>query len=650
MRTRTVLCLAFAVSLGLGLAFIFVRAPHPWGWEGFDDYRRYALTLARGETFPTLEVPWGYPAFLAVFYRAFGDRQWIPLVVQVVLNAAIPLMIFAAVRSRVGERDARAAAIVVAVLSFNTVYASTQTSDSIATFLFVATVVLFLRGHDKRRASWFAAAGVAAGAAMQVRPNMLLVPIWFGALAWLFARPRPSAGHLAAFVLASAAVLMPWIVRNARLTGRFIPASAHGGIQLWYGSLQAPPYFPNWFDNPRQIFGERTFPASQPDGREHVVSIGQPSRECGATAPRSVTLIYWTDRQPAPVTLPAKAWQRAGATFTIPPQPADTVIYYYADAVWPSPRGEVTRHTPFAGALDPLVHFVAADDLRDVDRHDDFVDLFDVVRLVRHIAWREPLAGQALLDLDKDGGISLKDLDVAVGLLHSSKLTPVAVPERGLVREIVRTPDAAALIFADGSSLTVPRAFSGSVLDLEFHGALARGVINSRRSFRSYALTEAQLPALRGFAYDPCLVLDAGIDTVFYRAQPQAQDRYARLALDDIRRAPAAFALGSARRLAGMFVTLGSESPDAAHQFGFSRVLYAAAAVVSIAVFALFVSGAVVAWRRGADVLLLVAAVLYVPVTICPFLTNARYSVSGQPFVLAFAAVALVAARDRVMR
>jgi hypothetical protein len=37
-----------------------------------------------------------------------------------------------------------------------------------------------------------------------------------------------------------------------------------------------------------------------------------------------------------------------------------------------------------------------------------------------------------------------------------------------------------------------------------------------------------------------------------------------------------------------------------------------------------------------------------VPVTIAPFLTNARYSLSGQPFVFAFVAIAIVAAYDRL--
>ena len=94
---------------------------------------------------------------------------------------------------------------------------------------------------------------------------------------------------------------------------------------------------------------------------------------------------------------------------------------------------------------------------------------------------------------------------------------------------------------------------------------------------------------------------------------------------------------------------MGSESRDAAHQFAGSRTLYLAGAVLSVTVFALFVSGLVVAaFQCGAAIVPLAAAVLYVPVTISPFLTNARYSLSGQPFVFAFVAIAIVAAYDRL--
>jgi len=60
---------ASLVTLAFGLFFVFVWAPHPWGREGFDHYHQLALTLAAGQPFPTMEVPWGYAYFAAFFYR-----------------------------------------------------------------------------------------------------------------------------------------------------------------------------------------------------------------------------------------------------------------------------------------------------------------------------------------------------------------------------------------------------------------------------------------------------------------------------------------------------------------------------------------------------------------------------------------------------
>ena len=57
--------LAAAIALALGLVFTFVWAPHPWGWNGIDSYQDLARSLARGEPFGTMKVPWGYAYFVA---------------------------------------------------------------------------------------------------------------------------------------------------------------------------------------------------------------------------------------------------------------------------------------------------------------------------------------------------------------------------------------------------------------------------------------------------------------------------------------------------------------------------------------------------------------------------------------------------------
>src|SRR5262245_30510804 len=129
LQSATTVYAACAVSLAIGLFFIFVWAPHPWSWEGFDHYHDLALTLAAGRAFPTLDVPWGYAYFLAFFYRLFGDRPAIPLTVQAAANATIPLLTYRFASGWLDRESAVAAAVLTGVLSFNTVYASTQSSD-----------------------------------------------------------------------------------------------------------------------------------------------------------------------------------------------------------------------------------------------------------------------------------------------------------------------------------------------------------------------------------------------------------------------------------------------------------------------------------------------------------------------------------------
>ncbi len=169
--------------------FIFVRAPHPWGWEGLDHYHDLGLLLARGESFPTTDVPWGYAYFLAPFYRLFGDRPWIPLVAQALLNGLLPWLVYAYARTEFDERTAGVAAVLTGIFSFNTVYASTQSSDSVCTVLFMAAIVTFVRGWRRNGSRWLALSGLLAGIAAQFRPNLLLVPLLMAGVL-VFAPPR----------------------------------------------------------------------------------------------------------------------------------------------------------------------------------------------------------------------------------------------------------------------------------------------------------------------------------------------------------------------------------------------------------------------------------------------------------------------------
>ena len=484
---------AAVICLCEGLFFIFVRAPHPYGWEGFDHYRDYALVLARGDAFPTLDRIWGYPYFLAGFYRLFGDRPWIPLVAQAALNALVPILLYNEVKQRLGSRVAAVTAVLAGACSFNTIYASTQSSDAVCTVLFVAALVAFGRAQRSPAAWRFAASGALAALALEFRPNLLLFPLCLVAVDLVTTGRRRAMRHVAAFLLVAVAIWLPWPIRNYRLTGRFIPATTHGAVQLWYGSLEVGSFFENWVDNPRAAFEASPFDYSSPDAGPLVVTAA--ALPAAARLPQQVTLTYWTDRDPRHVELSAAGTSGPQTTFMVPGQPPDTIVSYYVEAVWPSAGGVLTTRTPVPGAGDPLRHVVTANHLGDLDFHNEDLDVFDLVRLLRHLAWREPVPNQAALDLDGDGVLTRADLDRAAGIL-ASPAGFAGRPTPAVVADVRTTQDAVTLELTDDSSLTVPRVFGGRITDLDVDGRMAADIMRSRRSF-------ASLAALRSTSADP---------------------------------------------------------------------------------------------------------------------------------------------------
>ena len=298
--------LAALISLLLGLFFTFVWAPHPWTWEGIDQYHDLARALARGEGFKTTDVPWGYAYYVAFFYAAFGEHPWLPILGQVIANATMPLMLYAIVRPLAGRRTATLSALILGVFSFNTVYASTQISDAICSVLFLAAVLVFYRAHASRRVGWFAASGLLLGLAAQFRPNLLLLPVVAAASYLLLSaiRKADTAGAVArATVFAACGILpvVPWAVRNYQLAGVFLPTSSHGAIQLWYGSLQVGPYLENFSENPRTAFAQAPFEYTSLVDTPIILSID--SSGCPADVRERMALTYWTDRAPAPTTV-----------------------------------------------------------------------------------------------------------------------------------------------------------------------------------------------------------------------------------------------------------------------------------------------------------------------------------------------------------
>ena len=623
--TRTVHA-ACGLSLILGLTFIFVWAPHPWGWAGIDFYHVLAVELARGDAFSTTDVPWGYAYFVAFWYRLVGERLWVPLVAQVVANAAVPLLLYHLVVPLAGMRTAVLSALIVGVFSFNTVYASTQASDAICTVLFMAGLVSFARGCRTKRTMDFALAGLFAGLAPQFRPNLILLPaVAVGWYLWQSPRSWRSVRHMGVFLSVILVALAPWTIRNYRLTGLVIPTSTHGGEQLWYGSLQVGQHLESRSYNPRRVFEFAAFEYTSLIDTSVVISA-DPIDCIGRSRP-AVELVYWTDRD-AEQRRAAPKIVRGRLEFEVPGQPADTAVYYFFEGAWADTGDRVA--TPSQGALNPYVMFVSRDHLGDLDRHDAVLDIFDLTRLMRALAWDERLPVPGLLDLNRDGVTTRDDLAAVVGHLLL-RPAPVSV-------QFSASDSRAVLTLPDGSTLSVPRNFGGRQTDLDTDGVLAGTLVAMSRSFTGIAA--------RRIPSEPhlCPAVDnVRVNDVYYRKEPHRLNRYTALAFDNISREPINFALASGYRLFRMFIIRGTDDIGTAQQFSGSRWAYVAGQALSTAYFVVFIAGIVMAVRQRSAVLGLLVPILYVPLTLCVVLTNMRYTVTVQPLMFVFVAVAVVA-------
>ena len=643
---RPAVAAACLASLGLGLFFVFVWSPLPWGWKGIDLYYEIALSVAHGAPFPTMHLVWGYVYFLAFWYRVFGDHQWIPLCAQVLLNATIPLMLFHLVSITIGSRVGVVAAVLAGIFSFNTVYASTQASDSVCTVLVVAAMLCLALGDTRGRWTDFAAAGFITGLAYQFRPNMVLFPP-FVAVVFLFIRPRtrPAILNLGIFLSVFALAAAPWIVRNYRWSGLLVPASTHGGVQLWFGTLQSGRYEDSWIYNPRAAF---EFPPLDYTSVDEFPPIATATlAACPATANRRLDLVYWTSRDRTPHRLSTAPDPAGGiVTFEVPAQPTGTALYYYFESSAQLDGRRLSERTPAGGADSALMTVISQDHLSDLDVDRHVLDVFDIVRMIRFVYWNEPLPPGNRLDLDGDGAVTERDVRTAVAVLLHDRSTVLDAGDE--VRAIERGDALVTVSLQDGSAISVPRQWSGLVTDLPLTtvgvGSMAALVVSRSRPFD---LLRSVYAAPRAAA-DPCLsVADIGLNRVPYRRLPHELRRFTALALDNIRHDPFGYARASAHRALRVFVIEGSGDTRTAYQFNRAGLIYAAGRALSLVYLALAIAGLALAIVRGLPIAMLLLPIVFVPMTICFMLINARYSMTTQPFMFAFVAVALVSASDR---
>ena len=169
--------------------------------------------------------PPGYPLFLAALGGGEGERSENAVLLAQALLFGIGVWLLAlTVRRWWGPTPALGAAALYAVDPYSKHYVTLVLSEGLATFVALATAYAFTRAWQERSLAWWAASGALASSLTLVRAVFVFV-IPLLVLAALVRRPRlATAGAVAA---AAAALLVPWLVWTASVTGK--PALASWG-------------------------------------------------------------------------------------------------------------------------------------------------------------------------------------------------------------------------------------------------------------------------------------------------------------------------------------------------------------------------------------------------------------------------------------
>ena len=275
------------VLIALIHAALFIGYQRPdWdvAWDDQGGYKQLGAALARSGEFtrfpesPTfipevIRTP-GYPLFVAVVYRLFGEHTLAVAIAQAFVVALICLLVYALARRVGGERVAQAAALMTALFPPLPYYGALVLTEVWTTFVLTGAMLMCLRAIQGGRRRDFAFAGVLFSAATLVRPAFFLLPFGIAiAMPVLLPsqRSRQHIGRWAMLAVASAITMAPWFTYNYVHLGRFTLSPAGGiGRGLWEGSWQGR--WPGGTHNRLTRTAEQDISREELDARVHAIA------------------------------------------------------------------------------------------------------------------------------------------------------------------------------------------------------------------------------------------------------------------------------------------------------------------------------------------------------------------------------------------
>jgi len=211
-----------------------------------EGYWELARQVARGESFALYDPPRfamrmpGFPLFLAGIMKLFGERILLTRILLAAVGTAACWLVYWLGRELADEPTGRIAALLATLSPTMTVFSVLLLSETLFALTLLVSLVGFARliWAKTPRQALFAAllVGLSCGLATLVRPTWFLVAPAFALIAILRpAQRRKKLVDAALILVAFSIVMAPWTIRNARVTGHFVPTTLWVGPSLYDG-------------------------------------------------------------------------------------------------------------------------------------------------------------------------------------------------------------------------------------------------------------------------------------------------------------------------------------------------------------------------------------------------------------------------------
>lgn len=172
-----------------------------------------------------------YPVFLAGIYAIFGESFLAVRLVQSVLMAFVPLLIFLLAARLWSKQTALIAAGIAVVYPIFVFLSGFLYPTGLATLLLLLFAFFNIRYHETRAAKFLWLATVAYGLVVLTLPVALVFAAFWALWMWRFGGMPGGLALLRLATIGALIVLMltPWTVRNYQAFGKLVPIRAYSG-------------------------------------------------------------------------------------------------------------------------------------------------------------------------------------------------------------------------------------------------------------------------------------------------------------------------------------------------------------------------------------------------------------------------------------